>query len=161
MKHCQIGTVYHKCSEIFRGWNISFNVSHTVYSFGWSCVFKLCCGAGNFVDPYQAYIVHKFIVQIILILLCNVCTEKNLICYTTSRTSATLCLRTQTSYIVFVVSLCVPCLAHTSWFKHTNSIGWEYKYSEFSSWNFLHRPCRFKYCQHCALRAQVTWWIRS
>jgi len=32
-------------------------MSHTVYSFGRSCVFKMCCGAGNFVDLYQAYIV--------------------------------------------------------------------------------------------------------
>jgi hypothetical protein len=161
MQQCEIGSVYHKCREIFRGWNILFNVSHTVYSFRWNCVFRMCCGAEGFVDLYQAYIVPQIHCADNIYFTLQCLQWENLIWYTTSWTSAMLCLHTQIWYVVFVISLRVPWLAHNSWFKHINSVGWEYTYSEFSSWNFLHHPLRFKYCQHCALRAQITCWIRT
>jgi hypothetical protein len=102
----------------------------------------------------------KFIVQITFILLCIVCNEKTLFDTPPQNISYVVPAYPNLIYCI-CVSLCVPWLAHTSWSKHTNTVEWEYRYSELSSWNFLHHPRRFKYCQHCALRAQITCWIRS
>lgn len=136
--------------EKYLGAEIFHLMCHIEYSFGWSCVFKMrCAGWVEFVDLYEAYIVPQIHCADNVYFVLQCWQWENLIWYTTSWTSAMLCLYTQIWYIVFVLSLCVPWLAHTSWFKHTSGVWWENKYAEFSSWNFLHHPHRFKHCQHC------------